>query len=597
MEIRDRLERLRNVMRDKKIDAYMIPTADCHESEYVGSYFKCREYMTGFTGSAGTVVVTQKESCLWTDGRYFVQAETEMDGSGILLMKMGEEGVPSIEAYVKSELPDGGVLGFDGRVINAEMGEALERCAAEKGGTICCDLDLVGEIWNDRPALSSEPVWILDEAYAGKSAANKLDELKKAMKNAGASVHIMTTLDDIVWLLNIRGNDIPTNPVALCYFVMTEEKNMIFIQGKALDQNVRSYFEKNHLEVHPYEEIYEFVKGLKNEKILLEKGKMNTALWRSVDSSNVVIDKMNPCSRMKAVKNETEMENIRRAHIKDGAAVTKFIYWLKKNIGKVRMDEMGVSDQLEALRKEQPGYLGPSFHTISAYGPNAAMCHYSVNGENNTKLEPRGLYLVDSGGQYYEGTTDITRTIALGELTDEEKLHFTLVAMGMLRLGNARFLYGCSGANLDYIAREPLWQQNLNFNHGTGHGVGYLLNVHERPNSIRWKSSAADQDWVMEEGMLTSDEPGIYMEGSHGIRTENLMLCHRGEKNEYGQFMEFEFVTFAPIDLDAIDVSVMEERDIELLNRYHKAVREKISPYLDKEERTWLEEYTREIRK
>lgn len=597
MEIRDRVERLRNVMRDKKIDAYMIPTADCHESEYVGSYFKCREYMTGFTGSAGTVVVTQKEACLWTDGRYFVQAETEMDGSGILLMKMGEEGVPSIEAYVKSELPDGGVLGFDGRVINAEMGEALERCAAEKGGTIYCDVDLVGEIWNDRPALSSEPVWILDEAYAGTSAANKLDELKKAMKNAGASVHIMTTLDDIVWLLNIRGNDIPTNPVALCYFVMTEEKNMIFIQGKALDQNVRSYFEKNHLEVYPYEEIYEFVKALKNEKILLEKGKMNTALWRSVDPSNMVIDKMNPCSRMKAVKNETEMENIRRAHIKDGAAVTKFIYWLKKNIGKVRMDEMGVSDQLEALRKEQPGYLGPSFHTISAYGPNAAMCHYSVNEENNTKLEPRGLYLVDSGGQYYEGTTDITRTIALGELTDEEKLHFTLVAMGMLRLGNARFLYGCSGVNLDYIAREPLWQQNLNFNHGTGHGVGYLLNVHERPNSIRWKSSAADQDWVMEEGMLTSDEPGIYMEGSHGIRTENLMLCHRGEKNEYGQFMEFEFVTFAPIDLDAIDVSVMEERDIELLNRYHKAVREKISPYLDKEERTWLEEYTREIRK
>ena len=596
MEIRDRVKSLRNLMSEKKIDAYMIPTADCHESEYVGSYFKCREYMTGFTGSAGTMMVTQKEACLWTDGRYFVQAETEMDGSGILLMKMGEEGVPSIEAYVRKELPDGGVLGFDGRVVNAEMGEALERCAAERGGTICCDVDLVGEIWNDRPALSSEPVWILDEAYAGKCAADKLDELKKAMKQAGAAIHIMTTLDDIVWLLNIRGNDIPTNPVALCYFVITEEKYMIFVQEKALDQAVRSYFEKNQIEVHPYEGIYELVKKLRNEKILLEKGKMNTVLWRSLDPSNVIIDQMNPCSRMKAVKNETEMENIRRAHIKDGVAVTKFIYWLKKNIGKVHMDEMGVSDYLESLRKEQEGYLGPSFHTISAYGPNAAMCHYSVNEENNTKLEPRGLYLVDSGGQYYEGTTDITRTVVMGPVTDEEREHFTLVLISMLRLGAVKFLHGCRGISLDYVAREPFWSRGLDYNHGTGHGVGYLLNVHERPNSIRYRLvTDARENAELEEGMVTSDEPGLYIEGSHGIRTENLVMCVKDEKNAYGQFMRFEFLTFVPIDVDGIDRELMTDRDVELLNEYHQQVYEKISPYLPEEEARWLWQVTAEI--
>ncbi|MEY8336787.1 aminopeptidase P family protein [Lachnospiraceae bacterium 62-35] len=596
MEVRKRIECLREAMKKLGLYAYLIPTADCHDSEYAGSYFRCREYITGFTGSAGTALITEKEACLWTDGRYFVQAEKELEGSGIRLMKMGEEGVPTLEQYLEAELPEGGALGFDGRVVSARKGEELEECAKRKKGTICFHIDLAGSIWADRPKLSCEPVWILDEKYTGKSSREKLRLLRQEMEKEEASVHIITTLDDITWLLNIRGNDIPCNPVALCYFIMTEKKNLLFIQNRAVDREVQSYLASLQVELHPYEEIYEYVKQFSEEKILLEKGRISMALWRNIALSNEKIVRMSPCTRMKAVKNRIEMEHIRQAHIKDGIAVTRFLYWLKSNIGKIPMDEISVSKHLESLRKEQEGYLGPSFETISAYGSNAAMCHYSAAETGGRKLEPRGMYLIDSGGQYYEGTTDITRTVVLGELTGEERLHFTLAAMGMLRLGNAKFLSGCRGVNLDYIAREPFWQRGLDFNHGTGHGVGFLLNVHEGPNAIRWKLLPSCQEWTLEEGMLTSDEPGIYVEGSHGVRTENLMLCRKEEKNKYGQFMGFEFVTFVPIDLDGIDLSVMENRDIHLLNQYHKTVWEKISPHLEGEEREWLRECTREIK-
>ena len=348
--------------------------------------------------------------------------------------------------------------------------------------------------------------------------------------------------------------------------------------------------------IRPYDAIYSDVAKLHGETVMLEKSRTNFALTQLLDGTNEIINIQNPTALMKAIKNPVEIENIRKAHIKDGVAMTKFIYWLKKNIGKIPMDEISVADYLNSLRRGQEGNLGLSFPTISAYGANAAMCHYSATEESNAKLEARGFYLVDSGGQYYEGTTDITRTIALGELTDGEREHFTLTLISMLRLGNVRFLYGCRGLNLDYVAREPFWSRGLNFDHGTGHGVGYLLNVHERPNGIRWKMVPERQDnCVLEAGMVTSDEPGIYIEGSHGIRTENLMVCVKDEKNEYGQFMKFEFLTYVPIDLDAIDKSLMRPEDIEHLNQYHKAVYEKISPYLEEEEREWLKEATRAI--
>lgn len=592
----ERLGRLREKMRERGIDVYVVPTSDSHESEYVGEHFACRKYITGFTGSAGTAVVTMTEAGLWTDGRYFVQASGQLKGSDVALMKMGVEGVPTVLEYIGQKLPEGGKLGFDGRVINELLGEDMEAAVSGKHGMVVYGEDLVGMIWEDRPALSREPVWILDEKYCGKSAGEKIGDLRRVMKQAGADVHVLTALDDIVWLLNIRGNDVPCNPVVLSYLVVTDSQVLFFVQEEALGDEVKAYLNGLGVTVRPYDSIYEYVKTLRDQAVMVEKSRVNYALCHNLDSSCRLIDRMNPTALAKAVKNETEMENLRRAHIKDGVAVTKYICWLKKNIGKIPMDEMSVADKLEEFRKEQEGYLEPSFDTISAYGPNAAMCHYSATEESKAVLEPRGLYLVDSGGQYYEGTTDITRTIALGELTAEEREHFTLTVMSMLRLGNVKFLHGCRGLNLDYVAREVFWQRGLNFDHGTGHGVGYLLNVHERPNGIRWKVVPERQDsGVLEEGMLTSDEPGIYIEGSHGVRTENLILCRKAEKTEFGQFMRFEFVTFVPIDLDAIDKSIMRQEDVDLLNAYHKEVYKKISPYLTEEEAAWLKEYTRAI--
>ncbi len=592
----ERLETLRKLMAERRIDAYLIPTSDFHESEYVGEYFNCRKFLTGFTGSAGTAVVTSCDAGMWTDGRYFVQAAKQLEGSGFKLQKMGQEGVPSIEEYLTEKIPQGGVLGFDGRVVNSRMGRELRDILEEKGVTFVYEEDLVGEIWTDRPELPARPVWILEEKYAGKPASEKIQDLREAMKKARATVHVLTTLDDIVWLLNIRGNDVPNNPVVLSYVVVTMEKLYLFINEAALGREVREYLEGLHVTVKPYNDIYEFIKIFRQERVLLESSRVNFAIRNNLDSSNRVIDELNPTAMAKAVKNPVEIENERRAHIKDGVAVTRFMYWLKKNIGRIPMTEISAAGHLEELRRQQEGYLEPSFNTISAYGENAAMCHYSATPQSDRTLEPRGLYLVDSGGQYLEGTTDITRTIALGPVTDEEREHFTLVAMSMLRLGHARFLYGCRGLSLDYIARQPLWERGLNYDHGTGHGVGYLLNVHERPNGIRYKTVQERMDSaVIEEGMICSDEPGLYMEGSHGIRTENLIVCRKAEKNAYGQFMEFEYLTFAPIDLDALDVSLMEKKDIEYLNEYHRQVYEKISPYLSEEERLWLKQVTREI--
>ena len=595
-QIPERLEKLRALMAERDIDAYLVPTSDFHESEYVGHYFKCREFITGFTGSAGTAVITKDKAALWTDGRYFVQAGSQLAGTTVTLQKMGQEGVPSIEEYLLEQIPQGGTLAFDGRVVNTAEGEALEDTLGEKDIAISCQEDLIDQIWTDRPELSAEPVWVLDEKYAGKAASEKISDLREAMKKEGAGVHILTTLDDIVWLLNIRGNDVECNPVVLSYLFISEDSVILYLNEKVVNEEVRRYLTGIGVEIRPYNSIYEDVKNLHNQSVMLEKSRTNFALTQLLDESNEILNIQNPTALMKAIKNPIEIENMKKAHIKDGVAVTRYMYWLKKNIGKIPMDEISVSDHLWELCKEQEGCLGLSFPTISAYGANAAMCHYSATEESNAKLEPKGFYLVDSGRQYYEGTTDITRTIALGELTQEEKEHFTLVAMSMLRLGAVRFLYGCRGLNLDYVAREPLWSRGLNYDHGTGHGVGYLLNVHERPNGIRWKMVPERQDnCVLEAGMINSDEPGIYIEGSHGIRTENLVVCVKDEKNQYGQFMKFEYLTYVPIDLDAIDKSLMRPEDVELLNQYHRAVYEKISPYLEGDEKEWLKEATREI--
>jgi len=594
--IQKRLEQLRKLMAEHHMDAYMIPTSDFHESEYVGEYFKCREFITGFSGSAGTAVITKDEAGLWTDGRYFVQAGKQLEGTGITLQRMGQPGVPEIGEYLDQVLPEGGCLGFDGRVVNCQLGQDLELVLAEKHVTLAYQEDLVDDLWKERPKQSAEPVWILEEKYSGKSSALKIEELRSQMKKEKATIHILTSLDDIAWLLNIRGNDVECNPVVLSYAMITLDRFYLFINEKVLKDEVKAYFKELSVTICPYNDIYTAVSQLRDQKVLIETGKTNYAIVKNLGSSNRIIDKMNPTALSKAMKNPVEVENMRKAHIKDGVAMVKFIYWMKQNVGKETITEVSAQEYLDHLRSEQEGNLGLSFDTISAYGANAAMCHYKATAESDVKIEPRGLYLVDSGGQYYEGTTDVTRTIAVGPLTEKEREHFTLTVISMLRLGALKFLYGCRGLTLDYVAREPFWSRGINFDHGTGHGVGYLLNVHERPNGIRWRMVPERQDnAVLEEGMITSDEPGVYIEGSHGVRTENLIVSKKAEENEYGQFMEFEFLTMVPIDLEAIDQSIMTEHDVKLLNDYHKAVYEALSPYFTGEEALWLKENTRTV--
>ena len=597
-----KIGQLRARMKELGIDAYLVPTADFHESEYVGEFFKCRHFLTGFNGTAGTAVITMDKAGLWTDGRYFVQAEEQLSGSEIKLYRMGEPEFPTLDEFLEEELPVDGCLGFDGRVVNSELGYGLQNLLQEKNVTINCSKDLVGEIWTSRPAMSCEPIWSLDVKYAGKSTVEKLSDLRDAMKKNKAQIHLMTALDEIAWLFNLRGNDIVNNPVFLSYALITQDEAYLYVQKEAIKEDTKMGKEvcaalaEAKVQVKEYAEFLQDVAALKNEKILLERKKASFAVCESIDASCRIIDEMNPCATMKAVKNATEIENMRKAHLKDGIAVTKFMYWLKHTIGTYDMTEMTAAHKIEELRAEQGNYIEPSFVTIAAYKENAAMCHYHPSDEVCKKLKPEGLLLVDSGGQYLEGTTDITRTYALGSLTEKEKEYYTIVAAAMLKVSTMKFLHGCRGINLDYTIREAFWKRGLDFAHGTGHGVGYLSNVHERPNGLRWKVVPERQDSaVIEPGMICSDEPGLYFAGDFGTRTENLILCVEDEKNEYGQFLKFEFLTKAPIDLEALDTRFMDDADIERLNTYHKDVYETISPYMNEEEKEWLKHVTREI--
>lgn len=595
--IPERLQALRAEMTKRGIDIYVVPTADFHESEYVGEYFKARAFMTGFTGSAGTAVITQEKAGLWTDGRYFVQAERQLDGSGVTLFRMAEEGVPTVDEYIEKELSEGGCVGFDGRVVNSTWGKKLLDIAEKKKGRLYVDEDLVDLIWTDRPALSKTSPFILEEKYSGKSTAAKLADVRAKMREAGADTHILTCLYDIAWLLNVRAHDIKCVPVILSYLVMNETDCIWFLQEEVLDDTVKAYLQENHITTRPYEDIYEYVKTIPaTAKVLMNESGVNYRIHNSLADGIEVINQVNPTELMRAVKNPVEVDNTRNAHVKDGVAFTKFMYWLKTNIGKIPMTEISASDYLEERRKEQDGFIEISFNTISAYGANAAMMHYSATPESNAELKPEGFLLVDSGGHYYEGTTDITRTMALGPITDEMRLHFTTVCRSNLNLANAKFLYGCCGLNLDILSRGPLWDLNIDYKCGTGHGVGYILNVHEGPNGFRWRIVPERKDnGTLEEGMITTDEPGVYLEGKYGIRTENELVCHKGEKNEYGQFMYFENITYAPIDLDAIDPDEMTGREKKMLNEYHAMVYRVLSPYMTEEENEWLKHYTRAI--
>lgn len=595
--IADRLSRLRALMREHELSAYYVPTADFHLSEYLNEHFKSRAYLTGFTGSAGTLVVTPGEAALWVDGRYFIQAEKQLQGAPITLMCMGEEGVPSINEYLAARLPDGAILGFDGRTVSAAWAAKTQMALSTKNIVLEPDLDLVGQIWQDRPALPQAPVWTLDMESAGQSAQSKLAALREEMAQRDADAHVIASLDDIAWLLNLRGGDVENNPVFLSFAVIEQKEAYLFAEESKFHPCVREYLRQIGVELRPYEAVYAYARTYEEgDSILLSTEKVNDTLYEILADKAIIIDAENPETLKKAVKNPVELENLRKAHIKDGLAVTRFMRWAKETVGKEPVTELSAAAKIDSLRFQTPGNLGLSFHTISAYGPHAALPHYSPTPESDLTVEPRGFLLVDSGGQYYEGTTDITRTIAVGPLTEEEKLHFALVLRSMLCLANARFLHGCRGMNLDILARGPLWDAGLDYKHGTGHGIGYLLNVHEGPNGFRWKTVPERNDsCVLEEGMVQSDEPGIYIEGSHGVRTENEIVCRTGEKNEYGQFMYFETITCVPIDLDAVDPALLDERERGQLNEYHAFVYRTLAPLMEDEEKAWLKHYTREI--
>lgn len=593
---KENISALREEMQKAGVSVYIVPTSDFHDSEYICPYFAARRFLSGFTGSAGTLVVSENEAALFTDGRYFIQAERELSGSGIILMKSGEEGVPTVREYAGKILPEGGNIGFDGRVVTAAAGEKYAAIAEKNGGKVVCNIDLAGNIWTDRPELMHTDIYVLEECYSGKSAAEKLAEVRKKLSEKNADAHVMTVLDDISWLFNIRADDIEHCPMALSYAVVTADKAILFADESACGWIVREYLGKNGVEIRPYDEIYAYAETLSG-RVMLDKKRVNYRLAGILGGCEIV-DCPNPAELLKAVKNPVEVENIRKAHIMDGVAVTKFMYWLKNNIGKMSITEYAAAEYMDGLRREVGGedFIAPSFETISAYGANAAMMHYSAKPDDCAVLEPRGMLLVDSGGHYRQGTTDITRTFALGEITDEMRTHFTVTLRAMLNLAAAKFMYGCRGENLDILSRGVMWEQGLDYRCGTGHGVGYLLSVHESPNSFRWRiGEDRPQSAVLEEGMVTTDEPGVYVEGSHGIRIENELLCKKGEKTEYGQVMEFEPLTYAPIDLDCIDVSKMEQRDKDRLNAYHKLVYEKLSPYFGGEELKFLKSCTREI--
>lgn len=590
-----RITALRAIMKREGIDYYYIPTADFHESEYVVEYFKARKFITGFTGSAGVAVIGQEEAWLWTDGRYFIQAAAQIEGSGFGLMKMGQEGVPTVMQYLGEKLQEGQCIGFDARVVNTNDAKEFAKIAAKKHGSLKTDNDLLDEVWTDRPALVHQPADVLKDEFNGEATASKLARVREQMENEEAQYHIISTLDDIAWILNVRGNDIPHVPVVLSFLVIGKEDAMWFVEENALNDAVKEMAAECGITIRPYEDVYAYAATIpENSTVLLDKRKVNYRITNALSETVHIVSKANPSQLMKAIKNEIELENTRKAHLLDGIAVTKFMYWLKKNVGKIPMDEVSVSDYLQSLREQMEGYRDISFDTIAGYNANAAMMHYKAEPDTAAKLEPQGMLLVDSGGHYDTGTTDITRTFVLGPISDIQKKHFTMVVKSNLNLANVKFLYGCNGISLDVICREPIWKENLDYQCGTGHGVGYLLNVHEGPNSFRWQYRPGF-DNPFEAGMITTDEPGIYLQDQYGIRTENELICVKGEKNQYGQFMGFENITYVPIDLDGIDKQYLNAEDVKQLNDYHKMVYEKISPYMTPEENEWLKEYTREI--
>ena len=597
MQIAQRLRAFRARMEEENMAVVIVPTADAHASEYLADRFKTRQWLSGFTGSAGTLVVGREEAALFTDGRYFIQAERQLAGSGITLMRMATAGVPTVEEYVCTLAKAGESCGVDFSVVSQHFAADMSDMLAGREIALRDTGDWFQTLWADRPAAPKAPVFLLEERYTGMRTSRKLYAIREQMRSAGAQIHVNNVLDEIAWTLNVRGGDVHCTPVVMSYLLVDMENATWFVDMDKVSEPVREQLFSEGVYLRDYAEIGAALEAVEPGTGVMVDGRKLTANLCAALADTHIIQHENPAFRMKAVKNDVELDNLRAAHVKDGLAVTRLMYWLKQNAGRDGMNELSVTQKLLSLRAEQEHFISPSFDTICAYRENAAMMHYKATQEHCARIEAKDMLLIDSGAQYLEGTTDITRTFAMGDVPQAHKEHFTAVLCGMLNLQNARFLHGCTGIGLDILARGPMWDMGIDYRCGTGHGVGYLLSVHEGPNAFRWyKSAARNEDTVLEAGMVTTDEPGVYIEGSHGIRLENELVCEKREMNEYGQFMGFEAITCAPIDLDAVLPEQMTRRQRQWLNAYHDFVREKLEPLMaDEGERAWLRHATRAV--
>lgn len=591
MERRGRIESLRREMKARKIDGYIVPTADPHQSEYLPEHWKVREWISGFTGSAGNLVITSDKAGIWTDGRYFIQAEKELAESEIALFRSGEAGVLPMFDWIVEVLEKGSKVGLDGRLFSAKQIVGIKAKLSHKGISLDLGCDLVDSLWKDRPDLPERKVFIHSVEYSGERRESKIERTRSEMKKNGADHYLISSLDDIAWLYNIRGRDIDCNPVAISYALLSRDKAILFIAGNKLEDSIRAELESSGIEIWDYDRVEEMICGIKEETLYLDSSKVNSYLYRKIDKSVKTVEKGDIVERLKAVKNSVQLQNYRKCQERDGAAMVKFLCWLESAVGEEYVSEVTVSEKLDEFRRSSGSYIEPSFETIAGYRDHGAIVHYKAERETVYSLERDGLLLIDTGGQYLDGTTDITRTISLGNPKADEKRDFTLVLKGHIALAESVFPYGTTGSKLDTVARIPLWSDGKDYRHGTGHGVGYLLSVHEGPQRI----SPVHNEVVLEEGMLITNEPGYYREGKYGIRIENVMAVKHERDTVYGVYLGFETMTYCPIELDLVDGSLLDKKEKNWLNSYHRDVYRKLAPYLSDGERFWLRKKTREV--
>lgn len=584
--INNRIAALRAHIAQEQIQAFIIPSTDPHLSEYVAPHWQSREWISGFTGSAGTVVVTAKDAGLWTDSRYFLQAARQLEGTCITLYKEMLPETPNIPEFLSAHLQEGDCVGIDGKMFSAEEVEHLQKELKKSGIRIKSIADPIQLLWTDRPAMPLAPAFVYDTKYAGMSFTEKLPAVRQAMEAAGADSLLLSALDEIAWLLNIRGNDVHCNPVVVSYLLIEKDKVNYFVQPQKVTPELTEYFNVNGISVHPYEEIGDYLNSFNAHSILMNPAKTNYAIYSAIRPGCLIINGASPVALLKAIRNKQEIAGIHAAMQRDGVALVKFLKWLDEAVPAGKETEISVDKKLHTFRAAQPLYMGESFDTIAGYKEHGAIVHYEATPETDVTLKSEGFLLLDSGAQYLDGTTDITRTIALGPLTEEEKTDYTLILKGHIALAMAVFPEGTRGAQLDVLARMPIWKERMNYLHGTGHGVGHFLNVHEGPQSIRMNENPV----ALQPGMVTSNEPGVYKAGSHGIRTENLVLTVPADEGMFGKYLKFETLTLCPICRKGIIKELLTAEEIGWLNDYHRTVYEKLSPDLNNDEREWLKE-------